>query len=274
MENVKNICIFLFSGTGMTKYVIERIKYGLEVKQVSVDIFLIENVILENILLNNYDILGIAYPVHAFNAPKKVIDFIKKLSKVNFKNTFLISTTGETNIINNSCSKLLIKILSKKGYYVFYDKQFEMPANLIVKDNETKVESKINKIKEETPNTVNNILNIVSQKQYTNIISDIMAIIGKLELLGLLISGKLFYVNKECISCGICAVNCPNKNIILIKKSAKINRHCGLCMRCIYLCPRRSIKTYWIFKFISFDKWYENKELSINKIKKIMMYEK
>ena len=54
MKSNNKICIFLFSGTGMTKYVIENIKNLLEAKQAVVDIFLIENVKIENISLNNY----------------------------------------------------------------------------------------------------------------------------------------------------------------------------------------------------------------------------
>jgi len=268
MESNKKICIFLFSGTGMTKYVIENLKCGLEAKQAIVDIFLIENVQIESISLSNYDIIGIAYPVHAFNAPRKVIDFAKKLQKINHLSTFIISTSAELNIINNSCSKLLIKILSKKGYNVFYDEQFEMPSNCVVKDSEEKVMNKINKIREQTPNTVNNLLNLTFQKQHTNILSKIMTIIGKSEWLGLLIFGKIFYVSKECTSCDICVINCPNQNIKIVKKIVKMNRHCGFCMRCVYLCPKHCIKTYRILKFIYFDKWYDNEELSINNIKK------
>ena len=252
----------------MTKYVSENIKSEIERKQASVDIILIENAIIENIEINNYDIIGVAYPVHAFNAPKIVINFAKLLPKINSKNAFIIKTVGETNIINNSSSKTLIKILSEKGFNVFIEIQFEMPSNFIVKDDETKVENKICKVREEIPNAVHNILNLTFQKQCTNALSNIMHFIGKMEWLGLLIFGKVFYVSKDCINCCLCVNNCPNKNINMDKKHVKINRHCGLCMRCIYLCPRNSIRPYWIYRFINIEKWYENKEIAINKVEK------
>ncbi|MCL2705107.1 MAG: EFR1 family ferrodoxin [Spirochaetaceae bacterium] len=264
---MKKTCIFIFSGTGMTKYVIDKIKRELEIHQVSADIYYIENVQIETVPFDNYDSMGIAYPIHSFNAPKIVIDFAKKLPKINSMNTFIISIAGDISLFNLSSSRLLIKILSKKGFNVFYDKQFIMPSNFIVKDDEAKVKSKLIKISEEIPKTIHDIINLVFYKQKNSCISNIMTFIGRIEWIGLLISNKFFYASKECISCAICVDNCPNNNISIGKNHAYFHRQCGLCMRCLYLCPRHCIKTYRLYKFISFDKWYENDELSVMKIK-------
>lgn len=50
------------------------------------------NVVLYNIEennfihdLNNFDYVGIAYPIHAFNAPSNVLDFCKMLKKSQWK---------------------------------------------------------------------------------------------------------------------------------------------------------------------------------------------
>ena len=114
MDNIKKVCIFLFSGTGMTKYVIDKLKNEFEIKQINVDIHFIENTQIEKVQFINYDIVGIAYPVHAFNAPRIVIDFARKLPNNKTVNTFIISTVGEKVKVNNSSSKLLSKILRKK----------------------------------------------------------------------------------------------------------------------------------------------------------------
>lgn len=77
-ECLRNVCIFLFSGTGMTEYVIEKIKSELEQKQVIVDIYPIETVKIRKIDLETYDAIRIAYRVHAYNAPRIVIDFARQ----------------------------------------------------------------------------------------------------------------------------------------------------------------------------------------------------
>jgi len=112
-EIMKRICIFLFSGTGMTKYVIEQLAQALEPLSAQVDLYPIEETQLQQVSLNNYDLIGIAYPVHAFNAPKIVINFAKQLPDDLSKNIFLISTAGEDHPVNYSSSRLLMNILSK-----------------------------------------------------------------------------------------------------------------------------------------------------------------
>ena len=262
---MKKVCIFIFSGTGMTKYVIDKIKLEFDAKQIFVDIKLIENI--NNISINEYDIVGIAYPVHAFNAPKIVIDFANILPKVNSKSTFIINTAGSNSIMNNSSSELLIRVLCKKGFDVFYNKRFVMPSNFAVKDDEEEVKNKLNIVKLEIPKTVLEIINMNTYKQQSNFISNIMTFIGRIEWIGLFILGKIFYANKNCNRCGVCIINCPNRNIIVNKNHVKFKRNCGLCMRCFYLCSNNCIKIYRLFRFIVFDKWYENMELKIMKLR-------
>ena len=111
---MKKICIFVFSGTKMTQYVINKLKIEFEKQQVHVDIYNIESVETKKISFENYNIIGIASPVHSFNIPKIVIKFAKHLPKVNNINTFIINTVGEYNKINFAASNLLVNILKKK----------------------------------------------------------------------------------------------------------------------------------------------------------------
>jgi len=165
---MKKICIFLFSGTGMTSYVIDRLKNELEKTPAEIDVFLLERAEIENIKFNDYEILGIAYPVHSFNAPEIVIDFAKKLPKIESLDTFIVSTAGGDSFMNNSSSNLLFKILNKKGCNVFFDKQFIMPSNFAVKDDETEVRSKIDKVNSDIPAAADEIINRVPCKQKEN----------------------------------------------------------------------------------------------------------
>jgi ferredoxin/flavodoxin len=263
---MKKICIFLFSGTGMTKYVVDNITRELQKIQVKFDIYPIEKTQIQDISLSTYDTVGIAYPVHAFNAPKIVIDFARQLPPGLSSNVFLISTAGEKHPINYSSSKLLIKILHKKNYHVFYDKQLYMPSNFAIKYDEPKVKQLIEAVNTVIPQIARDIDNSTYCKQNSGFLSNFMAFIGRAEWFGAVFIGKLFYTDQKCTHCGVCANSCPNHNIVN-GNCMHFNWHCGLCMRCLYVCPQHAIKVHQPFKFISFDEWYKNEELLLGRKK-------
>ena len=262
---MKKIVIFMFSGTGMTYYVIGKIKNEFAKKKIQADVYLLEKTNAKVINVNNYDMLGIAYPVHSFNAPEIVIDFAKKLPEVTSINTetktvidtFIISTAGGESSSNFSSSRLLSKILRKKGYNVFYDKQFIMPCNFMVKDSEDTVKDKLNKVNTEIPKTADEIIKRTPQKLKENCFSKTIAFLGRLEWAGLRIMQKFFYITSVCNNCMVCVKHCPKSNIALANKNIVFKKQCMLCMKCVYLCPKQCIKTKRLFKFITFNEWYK-----------------
>ena len=178
---MKRVCIILFSGTGMTEYVIQQIAQELEKNAVSVVVYPLERTQIADIPLSEYDSIGIAYPVHAFNAPKIVINFARKLPMVKNKNVFLISTAGEDHPVNYSSSNLLIKVLQKKKYNVFYNRQLYMPANFVVKYSDSKVDQLISAVDAFIPEIANDIINQAERKQKGGSLSDCMAVLGRAE---------------------------------------------------------------------------------------------
>jgi len=260
---LKRVGIFLFSGTGMTKYVTEKIKYEFEKQNIEFDIHNIEDVQIENILLDDYDMIGVANPIHSFNTPKIVVDFVKKLPKVDGIKTFIINTCGEYNPMNFASSNLLINILTQKGFNIFYFRQFAMPNNFIIKHDEKQVIELLEEVNNDIPQAVFEIINHISYQEKSGFIAKILTFIGRLETSEAKWMGKFLYTNKNCNLCMDCVQNCPNKNIIVNQKRIRFKTHCGLCMRCIYLCPNSAIKVHHPIKFFSFEKWYENKEIPI-----------
>ena len=80
--------ICYFSGTGNTKkvvlkYVEEFLANGWEAEATP-----IENA--DNIDFSKYDSVGIAYPIHAFNAPSNMVDFCKAMPKMKDKKQLYI----------------------------------------------------------------------------------------------------------------------------------------------------------------------------------------
>lgn len=255
---LNKVCIFYFSGTGMTGYIVNKIKKEFEDLQVYVDCIKIENINGFDIQLLQYDAVGIAYPVHSFNAPQIVLNFVKRLPKIDSMETFIINTAGEDHPINYASSNLLIKKLDNKGFKVFYNKLFAMPSNFVVKYDDKKIKELINDADNKIPLTVRNLIDRISYLPSSSILVQILAFVGRLEWYGAHILGKFFYAKNSCTRCGKCVNNCPNHNIYITKGKVKFNWNCGLCMRCIYNCPEQVIDIHKPFNFLHFDNWYDN----------------
>ena len=262
---MKKVCIYLYSGTGMTKYVINKMKAEFENQQIDIDIFNIEDTKAQDVSFSGYDGIGFAYPVHSFNAPEIVVKFARLLPRTENINTFIISTAGGESSTNFASSDLLIKTLQKKGFSVFYNRQFIMPSNFIVQDNIALVIEKLEKADIEAPKAALEIINHISHAMQGSSFAKVVAFLGRAEWFGTKCF-KFFYADKKiCNRCGLCARKCPNRSIILGKHSALFKRKCGLCMRCLYLCPQGAIKTRRLFKFMGFKVWYGHGDLSVRK---------
>ena len=267
MLMMKRACVFVFSGTGMTSYVVSLIKTEVEKLNLSLDICKIESVQAQAVFLQDYDIIGIAYPVHSFNAPKIVIDFARQLPQMKNINTFIISTAGDESQLNSASSNLLMRILDNKNYNVFYNKQHIMPSNFITKNTDKIVEQRLDTARKEAKKTAAAICELITCQETPKLFSKIMAFTGRLEWIGAKRMSKFFYVDSHCSKCGQCIKLCPNKNIIakesiVAENIIAFNKNCGLCMRCIYICPCNAIKIRRPFRFFSIGSWYENKELN------------
>lgn len=261
---MRNICIFLFSGTGMTQYVIEHMKAAFEKSDTIVELKYIEHCSsVRESQLSGYEAIGIAYPVHAFNAPKIVVDFAKQLPQSHYIPTFLIATAGEQSKVNYASSHLLRKVLQEKGFDVFYERLFAMPSNFAMKYDETEVQELLDAANVDTCKAVDEISNNCPAVLPRSFISNIFTFLGRVEWFGAKMSGLFFYTDQSCRVCGLCEKHCPNQNIKITKNDVKFGLHCGLCMRCLYLCPYHAIKIRRPFRFIAFDRWYENPALKI-----------
>ena len=260
-DSVKRVCVFLFSGTGMTRYVVRRLSKELEKQQAAVDVFEIEERPARNISFLEYDVVGVAYPVHSFNAPKIVIDFAKGLPETERKGAFVISTAGGDSPVNCASSDLLTGILRKRGFNVFLEKQFIMPSNFIARDDDKAVDEKLDSVKKEIPAVADGILNNICVMRKAGFFAGFIALIGRVEWLGMRL--VRLYSTNECDRCGLCAAKCPNRNISVEEGGAVFKWRCGLCMRCVYLCPKRAVRIRFPVKFFAFDRWYDNEELSI-----------
>jgi len=263
---VKKIVLCYFSGTGMTKYIADAFVNAFGAHGIAADCFPIESTPAKDIDLSMYDMLMIAYPVHSFNAPQIVVNFVKQLPKQKLMRTAIVGTVGEDIPVNHAASDLLMKKFHRKGYTVFFHKLFEMPSNFIVKYDEAKVRRIVRKAADDVPRAAQDIVACTAFDMKKSRVAKILSVMGRMEWHGARIAGKFFYAKRGCSRCGECAAHCPNQNIA-IKQNIATNRksvhfkwRCGLCMRCVYRCPHDMIDIRQPLKFLRFDKWY-NPEL-------------
>ncbi|MDE6565581.1 MAG: flavodoxin family protein, partial [Clostridia bacterium] len=125
------IGFFAFTGTGNTLRVCKILVNELEQNDVICDIKLIKD-ITDLQVLNDYDKIIIAYPVHGFNTPMPMLNFIKSLPKNdNNKSVYIVRVSGEPLSTNHSASIVPKRILKRKGYVVSGEFAYVMPYNII-----------------------------------------------------------------------------------------------------------------------------------------------
>ena len=133
---MKKAIIYLFSGTGNTRYVANSIKTELTKQNTSTDIVEVSRPFSLEKQPSDYDIIGFGYPIHAFNCPKIMVDFVQALKICPDKYTFIFKTSGEPFKLNNASSYLLKNVLITKGISINYEQHILMPYNIMFRYND------------------------------------------------------------------------------------------------------------------------------------------
>ena len=133
--------IYYFSGTGNTEKVVKEYVKNLEALGVTVEARKIEaehvNDKAKNIDLSEFDLLGVAYPIHAFNAPSIVLKFLKKIKKQPKKTRlFIAKTSGEPLRLNNISSSKVKSILKHRNFELTNEYHYCMPYNIIFRHSD------------------------------------------------------------------------------------------------------------------------------------------
>lgn len=257
------VAIFYFSGTGNTEKVVRKWKESSELFGVSIDLFKIEKDDFDFSRISEYDKIGFAYPIHAFNAPENVWKYAKKFPKVeNSKKVFVIMVSGEYMTINHSSSKKLLRILKRRNYVLESDYHYIMPYNMIFRHTEARATRMYETMNKLVP---------IDAKEY--LVDNKPHFIKKHHFVGWFIfllrieqwfsgvNGRLFKVNKKkCIKCMKCVNNCPVKNIEYVNGKFKFHGNCLLCTRCSFNCPTDA------FSIGILNSWRVNKPYSFKPV--------
>ncbi len=263
------IIIFHFSGTGNTEFVANQFLKELAEEKNEVILFKIEDILkkkngIQKIQseIKESDIIGIGYPIHAFNAPRIVYEFIKKaLPQIDEKKTFIFKCAGDP-LGKAGSTSMMRKKLKNKGFIVFYEQLFIMPSNIIIKYNNRLIKQLYQNSIELAQDSALKILQNTEQLQKNGFFLKIFTkIFSSMESWGTKSLKYCFKCSDECNFCRICIKKCPKENIYIENNGIKWRNNCVFCMRCVYSCPKNAISIRYFNKFI-IKNGYSQKENS------------
>lgn len=250
-----NLCIFYFSGTGNTKKIVDLFSEQFSLENCNVVVKQIETCLngTDDFGLDQFDKIGIAYPIHAFNAPSIVLEFARKLPALKQqKDLFFIKTSGEPLALNNISSLKLKSILKKKKLLLTNEYHYCMPYNIIFRHAESTAYKMYEYAKRVIPYDAREILTGVPAKLPKVFCGRFLAWIFRIEHWGGRWNGKKYKVNETCIHCLKCVQACPMQNITFDGDKFHFGKECLMCMRCSFRCPQNAIQIGL------FNKWKVN----------------
>lgn len=243
--NMKSVLLFYFSGTGNTEIVAKMIRDDLSDMTYSVDMVKIEDYMKKDLKIDitKYDLVGIGSQVIGFGVPNLVRKFAGRLPKVENIKTFIFRTAGGVTAVNYNASKPLIRQLRTKGFDVFHERLFSIGSNWTIKFQTPIMkqlhEATAKKAKIMCGEIVEGKPRFLETGAGMRITSEIIMFIFP-RLLGLM--GRDLAIDSNCSSCGLCARNCPSRNIQMKDKKVRFGFDCSGCMRCVYACPNNAIR--------------------------------
>lgn len=226
--------IYYFSGTGNSKWVADRIgrELSLETKNI-VDCMKEDG----DISYKFGDIVGVVFPVYAWDAPEIVKKFVKKL-KADGVYTFAVCACGDEP---GACLKKLSRL-----FRLEYGASVVMPNNYIVGFDVDSAE-KANEKVEHAKLKISEICAKISEGarevekpygKYRNVKSYILSV----GFNAFARNTKPFFAEDSCIGCGACSEGCPSGSIKMADGKPKWEGKCYMCMSCINRCPVAAIQ--------------------------------
>ena len=206
----------------------------------SVEVLPLEFVDTDQLGRNSH--LVLLYPIHGFNAPRNVKRFVKRLPPGLYNAVSIIGVGCTTSWVNRSASSDLRKLFDQKGYPVILDEILAMPLTFVM----SFPDELAYKLIAESEKRIEDIaVALVEGRRTTARVegrSRALAFFGKAESFASRLFGLELHAGDDCVSCGTCWENCPERNIEHNDRGRpRFGFDCLMCMRCIYNCPEKAI---------------------------------
>ena len=242
------ICIYYFSGTGNTAWVVERLAAHLAELGHTVTATSCEHVAASVVDPKGCDAIGICFPVHGSFAPRTFRDFLEELPAGLGRPVFVVTTAA---YFAGDTAWYATRPLQDKGYQPFLLGNVVMPNNIRLP-----VLSPL-----AIPSREKVARGLVSAERKTRKLADLIHR-GSAHVEGTGLAGRLlgamqrrfydrtvalafrgFFSDSSCTRCGWCVQHCPVRNIELAEAGVRFRDKCILCMRCYSFCPEEAIQS-------------------------------
>lgn len=246
--------IVYYSGTGCTKYAAGILSEKLREKGVET--------VTERIFAGSqdndedFDHLILMFPIHAVNAPKRVVEYLKAMAEVSGVEAAILCTSGGGDMISNlGAIYRPCELLEKKGYRVTYENHLITPSTIIYNQREALAEELLKVLPVKLQRIADDLTAGTEFKYQRNPISRTVSRVGRLEQINAFRFGTMMRVSDRCISCGKCADLCPEGNIVMDGGKPKFSNQCSMCLGCVYGCPVDALSSLFLPKLVNRNKF-------------------
>jgi ferredoxin len=241
------VAVVYFSGTGNTWTIARQYVHALRTRGQEADLYPIEKLSsAARDALASYDLIGIGYPVHVWNAPRRVAQFLHDLPRSQGQRIFLFATAGATlggafDWARDTLAERGYALIHEARYYVGSASHAHLQRGRLSMDE---IARRFAWADTEVHEAVAEILSGGERHIYAP---------GWVRFLGSLLAWRLylllcrqghryFYADEKCDQCDLCVTACPTANIRLVDKKVLFGDRCTLCLRCLNICPRQAIQ--------------------------------
>lgn len=236
---MKKVLICYFSGTGNTALVARSFQKQFAERGWQCDLYELFFPVENFPVIENYDLLGFGYPIHAFNVPLTFLNFVKANFPKCHLPYFIFKSSGEPFHLNDSSSHTLYCLLKHKGYEFVMEQHFLMPYNIVFRYPKDVVKQMYLYLDPIAAAMTQRLVRGEKDKPHHLFIHRMTSFFFRIEWIAPAINGWFTHVNpKKCIRCDRCIHACPNRALYRNSKGhLRINNRCSLCMRCTMDCP-------------------------------------
>lgn len=256
---VTRLDLHVWSGTGNSYRVAEWLRAHAESRGLAATIDRMER--LMRPLAADDDaggrLVGVLTPTHGFTAPWHTIRHVCRLPHGHGSGAFVLATRAGTKLwglhlpgMEGTTLFLLALLLALRGYRVRGTLGLDMPSNWIAFHpgfRPRATESIIGRAKPRAERFLARLLE--GRRAWSGWICLLLGLALVPVSTGYLVYGrfylaKLFFANRRCNGCGLCAESCSVRGIRMSGDPARPywTFWCESCMRCMAFCPQRAVE--------------------------------